>query len=165
MSTQEQTYRQSPRMQPKTCPRCGTPVMPDRMVYASTGELVCAGCDVDQDSTAKLRRGALTTACAASGLGAVGAVAAIFLVASIAELGHAMRSGIGLRMTGGVIALLAVFIFLGISSIAGSLKTLRGPAVLTALEGKTARLTLITFSGLVIGPFALALWITVLSLH
>jgi hypothetical protein len=162
---EEQHYRESPRPVHKTCPRCGTPVMPDRMVYSSAGELVCAGCDVGDDSTAKLRRGALTTAWAACGLGAIGAIAFIFLLGTLAVLGEAFQSRAGARLSAGVVAFLCVLVFIGASSIAGSLRTLRGPAVITALEGKTARLTLITFSGIVIGPFALGLWVAVLSLH
>ena len=160
----ESTYRQNTRNEPRACARCGSMVMPDRMVYATTGELVCAGCEVSDDSTLKLRRGARAAAWAACGLGAIGAVALIFLLGAVAEAGVA-HSRIAVRGSAMMMCLLALFVFIGVSSIVGSLRTLKGPAVVAALEGRTGKLVLLSLSGIVIGPFMLGLWTVVLSLH
>lgn len=162
---QEQTYRQSPKPQHKTCPSCGTPVLPDRMVYAASGELVCAGCEVSSDSTDKLRRGAKTTAYAAAALGGLGTNAALFLVLLLLDASDWIGSRGSARASGGMMAFLGVIVALGVGSILGSFRTLASPAVLTALEGKTGGLKALSLSGIVLGPLLLVMWLKVVTLH
>lgn len=156
----EASYRASPKPELKSCTKCGTPTDAARLVYAKSGDLVCAACESGTDGEARLARGALGSAIAALVFGFVGTIALVLLVSSLDEVfglfGRGSGRGTALRVAVMWQAFLVVLIALAARTIAGAHRTLSSPSVRKAIGAKRLRLLLLSWAGIPLVP-ALAL--------